>query len=650
MRSIVVGAQRGGTRGSSPFLGVAARRPTAGFVHSIVRGGPIVVALAVVALACGSAEEAMPSSSAASSDSTADAPVPDDQGHDDDGDDGPVDDDGGETSGTDTTGAPNDTGGCDPEASTDEPGPVPGPSIAYTGTQYDFGGVVAPIDGEVAEVDAIAQSIAESAAQTVEEIATRRATLPYGRVDPDPCADPQLTVYPGPPGHAASDQYAVTVTQGEHSESSFVHRIIARKPDTNRELDTSFTSFSFAGAVTVRVEKLQGDATGCIVRPYAAGVTTVFADGACTFTLERPGQVSVEFEPNIHNPVLHPMLVFADSPEVDVPDPEDPNVRWFGPGVHQPGADQPIESGQTIYLAGGAWVEGAFIASGPVQDVVIRGRGVLSGLFLDTGNQDLNKDQPGLIDIPYGASENVVIEGITLVDGPRFNIRALAQYTTIHGVEVMSWWFSTDGAVGGNHSLIENSFIKVNDDSIKLHWGDTIARRNVLWQLENGGTFNLSWNIHDDVQTFHVYDNDVIHAEHYLYEAEAVFRSRHAGSGTLSRFLFEDIRVENANFRLFYLVLENNKWFEPELGYGEIEQVVFRNIHSYNESHQRPNVIRGIDGEHKVRNVSLQNVYTDGACITNAQNGDFAIDPDSTNAIRIMQSADGSCHTPYARE
>ena len=141
----------------------------------------------------------------------------------------------------------------------------------------------------------------------------------------------------------------------------------------------------------------------------------------------------------------------------------------------------------------------------------------------------------------------MLVEGITLVDGPRYNVRALAQYTTIHGIEVMSWWFSTDGAVGGNHSLVENSFIKVNDDSIKLHWGDTIARRNVLWQLENGGTFNLSWNIHDDVQDFHVYDNDVIHAEHYLYEAEAVFRAAlPAGSVPLAYPLLTRAEIELA--------------------------------------------------------------------------------------------------------
>jgi hypothetical protein len=514
----------------------------------------------------------------------------------------------------------------------------------YVGNQYDFGGARSSIDGTVPAVDAVADDIAARAVQTVAEVEAARARLPYGDIVPDPEAAPQLTLYPAPDGLTASNQYQVSVEQDGGGEDSFVYRILARKPDTNREADTSWTSFSFAGEVTVKVRKLAGPATGCIVRPRMAGVETSFADNVCTFTLTRPGNLSIEFEPNIHNPIEHPMLVFANPPEVDVPDPGDPDVLYLGPGIHELGRGVPIESGKTIYIAGGAWVSGAFVAAAPVENVTIKGRGVVSGLFMDTGNQDQNKDLPGIIDIPYQDSRNILVEGITTVDAPRFNIRALGSHTTIHNVKTMSWWFSTDGLVAGNASIIEDSFTKVNDDSIKLHWGDLVVRRNVLWQLENGGTFNLSWNIADDVNTFHIYDNDVIHAEHYLFDAEAIFRSRHAGPGHLHRYLFEDIRIENATFRLFYLVLENNKWFDPDLGYGEISQVIFRNIHAAT-SFQQPNVIQGIDGTHEVQDVSLQDVFTDGACLDSRQSGNFSIDPASTDAVRIIRNQDGSCWT-----
>jgi hypothetical protein len=508
----------------------------------------------------------------------------------------------------------------------------------YVGKQYDYGGSVTPINGGLPTVDAIADSIASSTAATETDIAAHRATLPYGDITAP--SGPALTTYPGPAGVPPSDQYSVSV----NGQPSFVYRALARKTDTNRELDTSWTSLSFAGSVTVAVTALApGGLTGCLVRPSSAAIATTFAGNTCTFTLSRARNVSVEFQPNIHNPVLHPMLVFANPPEADVPPAAgDPNVRYFGPGVHDIGAGVQLRSNETVYLAGGAYVRGAFIAGGPVSNVTIRGRGVIDGLFLDTGNQDANKSQPGIIDIADQASSNVLVEGITIVDAPRFNVRALARYTTIENVKTMSWWYSTDGMVGGNSSLLENNFVKSNDDSIKLFWGDTIARGNTVWQLENGAPFMISWNLEQDSSTFHVYDNDVIHAEHYQLAKEAIFRALHAGAGTPNRYLFENIRVENANWRLFYLAVENNKWYDPTLGYGELDQIIFRNIHA-STTFTNPSVIQGIDSTHKVRDVNFVDVFTDGTCASDAAG--FSVDPATTNAIRIARSADGSCHS-----
>jgi hypothetical protein len=515
----------------------------------------------------------------------------------------------------------------------------------YQGQRYDYGGTRTAITWADSDlVDSIASSFTSSTDATVAEIAQHRATLAYGDIAV-PAGPDQLDTYPAPSGVPASDQYAVSVSQGGSSEPSFVYKTVAAKTDTNREADTSWTSFSSRGPVIVSVTALQPSGlTGCLVRPYSAGVATSFSGSTCTFTLTQPRNVSVEFEPNIHNPVLHPMLVFANPLEVDVPSASDPDVLYFGPGVHSIGSGVPLTSGETIYLAGGAVVQGAFIANGPVHGVTIKGRGVVDGLFLDTGDQAANKNQPGLVDIADQSSSDVLVEGVTFVNAPRFNVRALAQYTTIENVKTIDWWYSADGMVGGNSSLLENNFIKVNDDSIKLFWGDTVARRNTIWQLENGAPFMISWNIEQDNNTFHVYDNDVIHAEHYQIEKSGIFRARHAGAGTLNRYLFEDIRVENATWRLFYLAVENNKWYDPTLGYGELDQIIFRNIHAYT-SYQRPNVVQGIDGTHKARNIAFQNVFTDGTCIANQTQGDFEIDPASTNAIRIMKSSDGSCRT-----
>lgn len=514
----------------------------------------------------------------------------------------------------------------------------------YLGTEYDIGGVVHPIDGSQPDVQQAAQSITASTDATLTEIAAHRRTLAYGDITP-PAGRPMLVTYPGPDGIQASPMYRVSVEQQHRPQPSFVYYTTAKKTDTNIEDDTSWTSFSFRGRVTVHVTALEtGGLTGCLVRPTSAHIRTTFANGTCTFSLTNARNVSVEFEPNTTNPVLHPMLVFANPLEADVPGPDDPNVLYFGPGVHDIGRDVPLGDNETIYLAGGAWVKGAFVANGPVHNLTIRGRGVLDGSFLDTGNQTDNKGQPGMINITDRTSSNLLIEGITLANAVRFNVRALGQYTTIENVKIIDWWYSADGMVGGNSSLLENNFIKVNDDSIKLFWGDTIARHNTIWQLENGAPFMISWNIHENSNTFHVYDNDVIHAEHYKIAKSAIFRALHASEGHLSRYLFEDIRVEDAHFRLFDLTLDNNKWYDPALGWGSLDTLIFRNIHA-DGPFTHAGLIHGADADHLVSNVALQNVSVGSTCLANAQDADIDVDPATTDHVTITHTPDCEAHT-----
>jgi hypothetical protein len=518
------------------------------------------------------------------------------------------------------------------------------PAHRYVGTEYHQGGAVTPVDGPLPQVDATADQITRRTDAVARQVAAHRSQLAYGEITP-PRQRPALWTYPAPAGTRASDQYRVSVTQPPgQPRSSFVYQAQARKTDTNREADTSWTSFSFSGPIVVAVTARQPvEATGCLVRPASAHVRARLVGRTCVFGLTSAANVSVEFTPQAGAYVTHPMLVFANPPEVDTPPATgDDHVLYFGPGFHQLGSGVELHDDETVYLAGGAYVQGAFIAHGPVHNVTIKGRGILDGSFLDTGSQDTNKGQPGMIDIADQSSTNVLIDGITLVNGPRFNVRALARYTTIHNVKVMSWWYSTDGMVGGHESVLEDNFVKVNDDSIKLFWGDTIARHNTVWQLENGAPFMISWNLEGNPSNFHVYDDDVIHAEHYQIEKSAVFRALHAGAGTPNRYLFENIRVENATWRLFYLTVENNKWYDPTLGYGELDQLIFRDIHAYT-NYTHPNVVQGIDGTHKVRDVNFVNVFTDNRCLGDAE--DFTIDPGTTNAIRIVKSADGSCWT-----
>ena len=94
------------------------------------------------------------------------------------------------------------------------------------------------------------------------------------------------------------------------------------------------------------------------------------------FTIAKPGQYTVEV--NGTHRALH---LFANPPEEAAADPRNPNVLYFGPGVHCPGLIR-LTSGQTVYLAGGAVVYGAILAE-KAENIVIRGCGILDGSKFD---------------------------------------------------------------------------------------------------------------------------------------------------------------------------------------------------------------------------------------------------------------------------
>ena len=147
----------------------------------------------------------------------------------------------------------------------------------------------------------------------------------------------------------------------------------------------------------------------------------------------------------------------------------------------------------------------------------------------------------------------------------------------------------------------------------------------------------ISWNIHVDRDTFHVYDNDVIHAEHYKIAKSAIFRALHATEGNLSRYLFEDIRVEDAHFRLFDLTLDDNKWHDPALGWGSLDTLIFRDIRA-DGPFDNASLIHGADGDHLVSNVALQNVSIGSTCLSNAEDGNIDIDEATTDEVAITHS------------
>lgn len=299
----------------------------------------------------------------------------------------------------------------------------------------------------------------------------------------------QTRVHPAPVEEAPATDFTLTVD----GLPAFTHqaRVSAcplnqvwpgyQRPLSQTEL-ASFASWDMAAPVALEVVSARPVQT-VRVRPQAAGITPQITGNTLRFTIAKAGQYTVEV--NGSHQALH---LFANPPETDAPAAGDPNVLYFGPGVHCPGLLHPT-SGQTLYIAAGAVVYGAVVAE-HADGIAIRGRGILDGSKFD--RQQLT----ALISL-Y-ACNGVTIEGITLRDPGGFTVApAACREVHIRNLKLIgNWRYNTDGIdfINCQHCTIEDSFIRSFDDSICLkgydNWGPFIYALQ-LFEGKFDGAFTL---------------------------------------------------------------------------------------------------------------------------------------------------------------
>ena len=90
---------------------------------------------------------------------------------------------------------------------------------------------------------------------------------------------------------------------------------------------------------------------------------------------------------------------------------------------------------------------------------------------------------------------NTAVEGITIANSPMHSLRMAQEYgedepTDVRWVKIFTWRANGDGIDPCKNTLIEDCFIRTQDDSTYVN-GRGI-RRVVYWQDGNGSTFVLT--------------------------------------------------------------------------------------------------------------------------------------------------------------
>lgn len=272
----------------------------------------------------------------------------------------------------------------------------------------------------------------------------------------------------------------------------------------------SWTNFSFSESAIVEVKLLNqaivGIGSAVKIFPSRHGVIPNVSGNVIRFTLNNPGQFSIEVGANGFK---NGLVIFADPPETDIPNPLIQNYKifehnsnvnintigaafsgiYFKKGIHNIGVYDVPANIKNIYLEQGAWVYGALKMDGD-PNVKIFGRGVLSAA-------KLNYRESHSIEA-INQSDNIQVEGIVIADKKEFAVRLIGRNNMVKWTKIIGGWvYNTDGIAAFEGSTVSNCFIWANDDSIKVYRDNTTVSDCVVWQLNNGGVIQLGWTAPD---------------------------------------------------------------------------------------------------------------------------------------------------------
>ena len=452
----------------------------------------------------------------------------------------------------------------------------------------------------------------------------------------------KVKIYPAPEGLDLSSAFTVEVEGREvpvYKATVPPAEPIPRLTGSPSEFGfASFASFDMSSSANVTVtypEPVQS----VKILPTSFDIAPEVDGQTITFTIDEPKHLTVEVNGDWHKS-LH---IFANPFEEDVPDPDDPNVVYFGPGIHEV-TSIPVGDSTTVYIAGGAVLRcvmdpeeesielrgsrrnpPTFMLQG--KNITIRGRGIIDQETIPRSNRRYT------IFAQY--SEDVTIEGIIIHDPSHWTV-PIQSSDNVHvdNIKIIGWRGNSDGVDISNSRdvLVENCFMRTLDDAvvIKSFEGrgevkNIHTRKCVVWN-ELAHSLSIGAEVRENVSNVLFEDCDVIHD----VGRETALRIYHCDDAVISDVTFENIRIEEAR-RLISCWIGTTRWTKTEER-GHIRDVTFRNITAVSApidttltgfqdgSDWKPYIIRdhasmeliGFDQDHLVENVLFDNVMLDG--------------------------------------
>ena len=404
---------------------------------------------------------------------------------------------------------------------------------------------------------------------------------------------------------------------------------------------TSFDLKKGPAKVSVSVDELIATAK---ILPTSFGVIPKIKDKTLTFEVDKPQHITVE----INGEHIRSLHIFVNPEETDIPDPNDPDVIYFGPGIHEI-TSMTIGDNKTVYIAGGAIVRatvGADEESYPARWAPAAGLMNWRGASFNLRGKNITFRGRGIFDqegVPNQGRQMMSItvddykmEGVILRNASTWTV-SLRDCNKVHidNIKILGFRANSDG-IDINSSadvLVENCFLRTLDDLVVVKTlrgsrqdAERIrVRKCVLWN-EVAHALSIGAELTRRVEDVVFEDCDVI-GDH---GREWTLRIYHTDAALIKNVRFENIRIEESvQFASLWI---NQAVWTSDAERGRIEDVVFRNITVNNSGYPlfKEIEIMGYDAEHAISNVLIENVVINGRKVTQE---DIKVNPRARDGI-----------------
>jgi hypothetical protein len=407
----------------------------------------------------------------------------------------------------------------------------------------------------------------------------------------------------------------------------------------------SYAVFDFTGKVTVEIETMF-DVRWVDIRPLASGIKPSYTgDHSFSFTLDKPQDISLELNGRIRK---QPLFIFSNAPEKTKPSRKDKNVIWFEAGKLYPNVQLDLKENQTVYIEGGAVVQGFIFAEGK-KNIKIMGRGILDGSFNKQTEGNRNRF------VNFRDCEGIDIQDVILHNGTTWQIALFhCNKATINKVRIVSESGGDDGMdiFRCTNVIVDGVFAHTKDDCIAVKSGgkypadhpthNILVKNCIFWNSIWGNAVEMGFELYsNEVKNIRFENIDIIHVED-----GAALSIHNAGQAHVHHVTFENIRIEDSRQKLFDVAIFFSQWGPDgirekefvEKNYlhgawdgvqkipvgkedyhrqfrGKISNIVFKDIQVVDG--QLPfSVFHGFDQEQNIDGVVIENLTWQGRRIT----------------------------------